>query len=162
MLHDHYNCFIANAENRKAHKRQNSAFTLVELMITVAIMAILSTIAYASYRSYIVRANRTEAKMALLQIQTAEEKFYLQNNRYVTAAGDMPNKPTDSPPGLGIDTTTASGNYQLNVVPNPDNQSYQATATAQGAQATDDATCKTFTIDNTGTKFPAESTGCWK
>ncbi len=62
--------------------------TLLELMIVVVIISILTAIAYPNYREYVTRAKRTEAKAALLQIATQQERFYLQNNTYTT---DMTN-----------------------------------------------------------------------
>ncbi len=49
--------------------------TLIELMVVVAIVAILSTLAVASYRRYVLRANRTDATSALLRIQVAEDVY---------------------------------------------------------------------------------------
>ena len=63
-------------------KKTQYGFTLIELMITVAIIAILAGIAYPSYLSQVRRSNRTEARTALLQAQVAQEKFFLQYNRY--------------------------------------------------------------------------------
>jgi len=54
--------------------------TLAELMIVVVVVGILASVAYPSYRQYAARAKRTEAKAALLQIATMQERFYLQNN----------------------------------------------------------------------------------
>src|SRR5690606_27341297 len=56
--------------------------TLIELRPVIVVVAILRTIAVSSYRSYLLRTNRTEARMALLRVQAAQEKFFLQNNRY--------------------------------------------------------------------------------
>ena len=58
--------------------------TLLELMIVVVVISILTAIAYPNYRQYATRAKRTEAKAALLQIATNQERFYLQNNTYTT------------------------------------------------------------------------------
>ena len=54
------------------------------LMIVVVIIGILTTIASPNYRQYATRANGTEARAALLQIATNQERFYLQNNTYTT------------------------------------------------------------------------------
>ena len=62
--------------------------TLMELMIVVVIIGILTAIAYPSYRQYAAKAKRNEAKAALLQISTLQERHYLQNNTYTT---DMTN-----------------------------------------------------------------------
>ena len=56
--------------------------TLIELMIVVVIIGIMAAIAYPNYREFVARANRNEAKAALLRIATNQERFYLQNNSY--------------------------------------------------------------------------------
>src|SRR5437899_1251323 len=67
--------------------------TLIELMVVLAIVAILSSLAVGSYRRYVLRANRTDATSALLRTQVAEEKYFLHNNTYTTDVTDQP--PTD-------------------------------------------------------------------
>ena len=54
--------------------------TLIELMIVIVIIAILAAVSYPSYREFTARAKRNEARAALLQIATNQERFYLQNN----------------------------------------------------------------------------------
>ena len=60
--------------------------TLLELMIVVVILGILTAIAYPSYRQFIERAKRTEARALLLRIAVDQERFYLQNNTFGTMA----------------------------------------------------------------------------
>ena len=127
--------------------------TLIELMVVVAIVAILSTLAVGSYRRYVLRANRTDATSALLRIQVAEEKFFLQNNVYTI---DL------SAAGLNVPSPTPNGFYTLAVTGAPIATSFQATATATGAQ-TQDTSCQTLTIDDQGRRNSAPSTtDCWR
>jgi len=136
--------------------------TLLELMIVVAVVGILSAIATASYRSYLIRTNRSDATSQLLRIQVAEEKYFLQNNAYVTDNATMAALTTATPPGLGISTPSPGGYYALSVASRlGGNTSYVATATAIGSQLSDSATCQTFSIDDQGGRSPADSTGCW-
>lgn len=130
--------------------------TLIELMIVIVVLAILGTLAVTSYRSYLIRANRVEAKEALLRVQVAQEKFFLQNNAY---ADD--DELTDAPPdGLGMPSTTPKGYY--NITLNTDGTSYTATATAINGQADDEA-CPSLTINERGQRTPSPDTaGCWR
>jgi type IV pilus assembly protein PilE len=126
--------------------------TLLELMIVVVIISILTAIAYPNYREYVTRAKRTEAKAALLQIATNQERFYLQNNTYTT---NMTN--------LGFPVAGAflsdSDSYIINVGA-ADANDFTATATFQlgGDEA---GKCLTFQIDGRGAKTSAPDTNCW-
>ncbi len=126
--------------------------TLLELMIVVVIVSILTAIAYPNYREYVTRAKRTEAKAALLQIATNQERFYLQNNTYTT---NMTN--------LGFPVAGAflsdSDSYIINVGA-ADANDFTASATFQlgGDEATK---CLTFQIDGRGAKTTAPDTDCW-
>ena len=88
---------------------KNRGFTLLELMITVLVVGVLSTIALSSYRSYTLRANRVDGTGMLLKIAVAEEKYFLQNSTYAT---DLVSAP---PTGLGLGSTSPAGLYNLTV-----------------------------------------------
>ena len=60
----------------------NSGFTLIELMIAIAILGIVTAIAIPAYNGYIETARMTEAKNNIAAIKLAEEEFFLENNRY--------------------------------------------------------------------------------
>ena len=66
--------------------RTRQGFSLIELMIVVLVIAIIASIAVPSYRSYVLRAQRTDATSALLRVRSTQEKFFLQNQRYMTPA----------------------------------------------------------------------------
>jgi len=134
--------------------------TLIELLIVLVIMAILATTAVTSYRNYIMRANRTDARMTLLAIQVAQEKFFLQNNQYAQTLATV----TAAPPaglgvGLGTGNTTPNGSYIISfTVATPTAYTVQAAATAGQAN---DTHCPTLAIDQNGTRTPAASE-CWR
>ena len=139
--------------------RRTYGFPLIELLVTLAVVAILSSIAITSYRSYTLRANRIDGETMLLKIQVAEEKFFLQNNTYTTAVATAP------PNGLGLLATTTSGFYNLTVVAGSTANiatSYAATATATGTQTKDKAACLTLTINDQGQRTPTDTSGCWR
>jgi len=145
--------FEANATGR----RRMRGMTLIELMTVIVIVAILGTVAVSSYRSYLIRTNRTEARMALLRVQAAQEKFFLQRNRYA----DNSELALAPPSGLGVPASTPSGQYSI-AIGNYTTTTYTATATAGGGQLADDSACQTLSIDQNGARQPADSTGCWR
>ena len=143
-------------------------FTLIELMVTVAIVAILASVAYPSYRKQVMRSNRAEGRNALLQVQVAQEKFFLQRNRYAgetpytnpTAIAELNNAPTNTTtPGLGIPSLTVNRLYEIRL-DRPTTTTYTVTAIAQGGQ-TNDTGCTTLSIDQSGTRSPTTG-NCWK
>src|ERR1044071_8966117 len=81
---------------------RQTGVTLLELMTVVMIIGVLSAIAIPSYRGYLLRAQRSDATAALLRVAQAQEKFYLQNNRYASTAAELAAAP---PAGLGISQT---------------------------------------------------------
>ena len=64
---------------------KNKGFTLIELMIVVAVVGVLAAIGYPSYTDYVLRAKRGDAKAALLKVQLAQEKWRANHTTY----GDM-------------------------------------------------------------------------
>lgn len=152
--------------NRKSHAhagrhgRRMRGVTLMELLVVVAIIGIIAAVAVPTYRKYMIRTNRSEAKIALLQLQTAQEKFYMQNNSFTDQITAAP------PDGLGMMLTTETGKYALDVDLAEDGQTYLATATptADGGQA-DDLECADFTITQRGTRGvtgPKGVQACWR
>ena len=133
--------------------------TLIELMVIIAILGILGTVAVNSYRGYLLRSNRTEARVALLKVQSQQEKFFLQNGRYADDTELSP-KPSDTPPGLGVAATTPSGFYTITL--EGSDTEFEVTATAAAGQTKDLAACQVFTIDHRGERTPDQASGCWR
>jgi type IV pilus assembly protein PilE len=144
-----------------AHKASRGV-TLIELMIVILILGILAAIAVPSYRKYMIRSQRSEAKIALLQLQTAQEKRYLQQNSYTS---DVTGSVAGNPPGLGLSSVTETQKYDVAVTTiSADGQTYTATATPKYGQASD-SDCMNFTINERGVRGNSGALAaqqCWK
>ena len=92
-------------------------FTLIELMIVVAIVGILAAVALPSYRQYIVRAARIQAQTELLELASLQEKIFLNSNSYAYSVSDPYNGTSSVNHGLGRTTrTTKDGKYTFSLV----------------------------------------------
>jgi type IV pilus assembly protein PilE len=120
-------------------------FSLMELMIVLAIVAILVALAIPSYTDYVLKANRGEAQQLLLNWANNQEIWRANDTDYATT-GEIA-APTHGKFNFTITNRTAT-TYTLN-------------ATAQGSQANDKqrgTTCSPLTINQSNTKTPAD---CW-
>ncbi len=135
----------------------NLGFTLLELMITVAIIGILAAIVYPSYRDQMLKTTRgTEGLSTLQDLAARQERYYSRNSTYTTDPAEL---------GFAADGMTPKGLYQIKINGDPCGdiaRCYTITASADGGQV-DDEECLTLTLDSTGAKTSAPATtGCWR
>ncbi len=141
------------AGNTTLNSRQKTSrgvfgFTLIELMITLAIIAILAAITFPAYESYSIRARRSAAQQWMLEVSNRQEQILIDARAYVAAANNAA-----FPGAIGSAVPNdVSGSYNLTVAlvagPPP---GYLITATPTGNQAVDGA----LTLDALGVKAPA-------
>lgn len=129
---------------------------MIELLIVIAIIGILTAIALPAYTRYVTRTNRSEATTALLDLANKMEEYYAQNNNYGTSA--------TTPATVGASDITQNGLYNLSISASA--TTYVLTATPQGAQATNDTECGSFTYNQLGERgIVTTGTGtvntCW-
>jgi len=153
---------------------RTKGFTLIEVMIVVAIVGILTAIAVPSYTEYVRKGKRADAKVELLKLAQLQESYFVQNLSYASSLTAAQNAG-----GLGLTgpVTSEQGEYAITIptlIPagcngrtgagNTPCTGFTLSATAQGAQISDK--CGNFSFSNTGVKGTTgtgETTQqCWK
>ncbi|MEO0971670.1 MAG: type IV pilin protein [Pseudomonadota bacterium] len=133
-------------------------FTLTELLIVVAIIAIVAAFALPNYTRQMQRTRRADALDAVLQIAAEQEKRYIDSNTYASDVADLGFTPA----------TSANGYYTLETAVTDGGAGFTVTATAasDGPQ-TRDTPCQVFTYDHTGRRGASDGTDdttdeCWR
>lgn len=102
----------------------SKGFTLIEVMIVVVIVGILASIAYPSYQEYVNRSNRAEGQAFLSDIAARQERYFSQNNAYVTANTDRSklgltsNQSANQRYTVSLSSVANDGGYTLTATPN--------------------------------------------
>lgn len=120
-------------------------FTLIEVMVVVAIVGILAAIAYPSYLDYVLQSRRADGFDAIVRIQLAQEKYRANNTTYGTLAQ------------IGLGSGSSEGHYTLAVSGN--------TATGYTVTATpvkSDPDCSTLSLTVSGGAETRSPTACWR
>jgi len=159
----------------RAPRHRHRGFTLVELIVAMVILATLAAIAIPSYNQYVLKSHRTEAKAALMDAASLEERFFSTTNLYT-------NNPIQL--GYGVAATpvpVGTGYYIISIinsnppvaptaaVPGGTPANFLITAVpAPGSMQVNDTACASFSIDSTGKQIALNSGGidntanCWQ
>lgn len=130
------------------NKSRQAGFSLIELMIVVAVVGILSSVAYPAYVEQYRKARRAEAQTLLMNVANRQQQFLLDTRVYA-----------DTPAALNITVApSVSANYALTIaVGTATVPVFTVTATPLGAQVLD-TRCGVMTVTSTGVKTPGD---CW-
>jgi len=135
-------------------------FTLVELMIALAIIAILAAVAYPTYRDSVVKGHRADAQQMLMRGAQQMERRYTTNNCYTNVtSGACTSTAPSATTVFGTATVASGGTTTYNLSVTAATNTFTLTATPTGGQTSD--ACGTLTVNQAGVKSPT-TTGCWK
>lgn len=157
-------------------RKGSKGFTLIEVMITVAIVAVLASIALPSYTGYIARANRADARTQLLQAAQFMQRFYAANDQYLQdrAANSVLGAGVGMPVGLRVSPADGTAIYQLNTdiaavgshTATVTTSAYTLTMAPITGRAAAADECGMFTITSTGIRGVVGATRtrdeCWR
>ena len=139
---------------------KQAGFTLLEMMLAVAIIGILAAIAIPNYSEYVARSKRCEGQALLSEGAARQERFFAQNNSYVTNSANIGQLALRNTSGTVV--TSENGYYQMTVSSAAGDGGYTLTAT----QTFGDAACGNLTLNALGTKGRSGSgktiEQCWK
>jgi len=147
-----------------ATARRATGLTLVELLVALAVAALLASIAYPSYRAHLLRARRTEAIEALLATAAAQERFMLNHGRY---AEDFAVGTGGLEPGLPMEPETRGGRYRLALAVSGDGGFRAMARPLPGRGQDQDEACAEFHIAADGARWARAADGrdstreCW-
>lgn len=135
--------------------KKQPGFSLIEIMVALAIVAILASIAIPSYTSYVMKSRRSDALEALLSVQHAQERWRADNLSYSANLADI---------GVCSSCTTSftstGGHYSV-AISDASSTGFTATATALGGQANDPG-CATMTLTVANNASTGTPTSCWQ
>lgn len=132
---------------------KKNGFTLIEVMITVAIVGILAAVAYPNYTEHVKKSARAEAITALIDAANRQEQFFVDNHDYTTVLAN-----------LGLEAETETGLYELTIVSVANSREFTITATGVSGTAKTDSACTTLGINELSVKTSTgsgTSKECW-
>lgn len=135
---------------KRATDRLSRGFTLIEILVALAILAILASVAIPSYQVYILKGHRSTAKAVLMETAQFMERYYTANNSYVGASVLTTVVPKQA--------SASAVRYDVSFLADPIANAFTVRAVPTGAQS-DDA-CGTLSISHTGAQAP-KTAGCW-
>ena len=131
---------------------RGTGFSLVELLLCVAVVAVLGGLVLPGFQGAWLHARRSEAVGILLRLQLAEERFYLERSRYASDLSEL---------FAATGAASAPRDYRL-AASSAGADQYRLEATATGPQAGDRAGCQQLAVNQRGERSPPEPSGCWR
>lgn len=147
--------------------KNSKGFTLIELMITVAIVGILAAVAYPSYTSYLAKGRRADARVQLASAQQWTERFYSENFNYATDTAGNTVTSTFNIQAFSTSPRVGDGTalYNVNLAVAATSQAYTITAAPIAGRVMAADACGSFTLNSTGRRGVTGTEAlltCWR
>jgi len=140
-------------------KKASHGFSLIELAVTVVIIAILTAIAYPMYQNHVIRSRRADAKSALAQLAQLQETYYIDHqSHYATTFTDLNLKGLNELKLENDMILSEGGYYQITLASDGSRFTLTAVPNEKEWGELHDSSCTPLTITSTGEKLPDE---CW-
>lgn len=148
-------------DTRCNHMNRHAGFTLLELMVSMTIVAITAAVALPTYRESVLKTNRSDAQITMASLAMLQERFYFTHNHYTGDFADLIESAESGDP-----VASEKGHYSIALAVSNNGREWTMEASAVDEQA-DDHNCAKMTVTSKGKKSSynnnaAASTGCWK
>lgn len=139
-------------------RRNRKGFTLVELLVALAVFAILTAIAYPMYQEQVRKSRRAAVKGSMLQVSQFMERYYTENMRYSDAGGNSLSMDDVYNASFLDDAAQVEKYYDLTII--SDATGYTIQAVPETGQ--DEDKCETLNLSSTGNRTSSSShDNCW-